>query len=170
MKSSNQLYLEIRDFRPEDIIAYGADKEQISFDEASTRWDEMLKFLVLCVTSAKVHAPSSLVDGMWHAFVLHTERYESFCLERLGRFIHHRPKPEPLAEFANSISEIFTAFPDAPVRRHLWLPTTGDPLSLAGDCEDGGTNCVGNCAEVGCSRVTAQRTKPHSAVVALSAT
>lgn len=169
MKTSNELYLEVRDFCPDDIIAYAADKEEITVEQAKARWDEMLKFLVLCVTSDKVHAPSALVDGMWHAFVLHTERYEEFCLVRLGRFIHHRPKPEPLAEFANSIEEIFTSFPDSPVRRHLWVPGTGDPLALIGDCEDGGSQCVGNCAEVGCSKVTALRTEPHDAVVALSA-
>jgi hypothetical protein len=147
------LYDQIRDYHPTDILQYLADKEGISPTEASERWDEMLKFLVLAVTSDLTHAPSDLVDTAWHAFLLHTERYEEFCLTHLGRFVHHQPKPEPLAEYANNIAEIFTSFPTSPIRRHLWL-SEGD--------------CVGECAEKGCRRVMAQRTEPLPSVVAMS--
>lgn len=155
------LYGQVRDYQPADILCYLADKEQIALEEAGERWDEMLKFLVLAVTSDLPHAPSDLVDTAWHAFVLHTERYEEFCLTRLGRFVHHRPKPEPLAEYANSMAEIFDSFPDSQIRRHLWL--------AVGDCEDGGSQCIGNCAEVGCHRESALRSAPLMSVVAMSA-
>ncbi|MBI2984631.1 MAG: hypothetical protein HYY50_03330 [Candidatus Kerfeldbacteria bacterium] len=172
MKTPNQLYLEVRDFHPDEIIQYLADHEDVPTADAQERWDEMLKFLVLCVTGRDAHAPSALVDTAWHAFVLHTERYEAFCLAHLGRFIHHRPMPNPVAQFQNSLEEVFTSFPDSPVRKHLWLPagaSSDRDLSLVGDCEDGGSQCIGECAEVGCHRVTSRRTEPLPALVAFSA-
>jgi len=161
MKTPQELYEEVRTFQPAEILQYLADKESISLTDATERWDEMLKFLVLCATSEKVHAPSEAVDAAWHAFVLHTEQYEAFCLTHLGRFVHHRPKVQPFEEFANSVEEIFTVFPNSPVRKHLWL--------AVGDCEDGGSQCVANCAEVGCHRVVAQRAFALPSLVAVSA-
>lgn len=37
--------------------------------------------------------PSVLVDEAWHAFVLCTEEYQSFCQRFFGRMMHHRPDP-----------------------------------------------------------------------------
>lgn len=128
----------------------------------------MLKFLVLCVTSDKVHAPSESIDPAWHSFVLHTEQYEAFCLDRLGRFIHHRPMPNPVEQYHNSLDEVFTSFPDSPVRRHLWLrkqDLVGG--TLMADCS-GGSDCVGQCSEVGCSRVRIERLLRWPAVVGIS--
>lgn len=161
MRSSAVLYEEVREFCPERILQYYADKEHLPLAEARERWDEMLKFLVLCVTSEKVHAPSEAVDGAWHAFLMHTQEYEAFCLEKLGRFIHHNPKPEPVEEFQNSLEEIFSTFPNATVRRHLWC---ADEIA---DCD--ASVCIGVCAERGCSRVTVLRTEKLPAVVAFSA-
>lgn len=183
MRSSAVVYEEVREFCPERILQYYADKEHLPLAEARERWDEMLKFLVLCVTSEKVHAPSAAVDGAWHAFLMHTQEYEAFCLEKLGRFIHHNPKPEPVEEFQNSLEEIFMQFPNAPARRHLWLkdyaqcdyrPDPGPPGVCtaqveiqAADCDH--NVCIGICAERGCSRVSVLRTEKLPSVVAFSA-
>jgi hypothetical protein len=32
------------------------------------------------------------VDSVWHAFILHTEAYRSFCSKYLGRFLDHYPR------------------------------------------------------------------------------
>lgn len=172
MKKASELYLKVRAYQAENIIDYLAEHESIALDEARERWDEMLKFLVLCVAGQGTHAPSSLVDTSWHAFVLHTERYEAFCLEYLGRFIHHRPISNPVAEFRNSLSEVFTSFPDSPVRKHMWLPakaTSDLDLTMVGDCEDGGTDCIAKCAEVGCHKNLARRRSPLLGITAYSA-
>jgi hypothetical protein len=34
------------------------------------------------------------IDAAWHAFILHTRDYESYCRERFGRVIHHEPTGE----------------------------------------------------------------------------
>ena len=38
-----------------------------------------------------VSMPSQVVDVAWHEFILFTKKYESFCQNALGRFLHHTP-------------------------------------------------------------------------------
>ncbi len=38
-----------------------------------------------------VAMPSKVVDAMWHEFILHTRGYKQWCLNGLGRFLHHTP-------------------------------------------------------------------------------
>lgn len=38
-----------------------------------------------------VMAPSDVIDPGWHTFMLHTEDYASWCEEKFGYFLHHRP-------------------------------------------------------------------------------
>jgi len=38
-----------------------------------------------------VSMPSQVVDVAWHDFILFTRKYESFCQQALGRFLHHTP-------------------------------------------------------------------------------
>ncbi len=37
--------------------------------------------------------PSTLVDDMWHEFLLHTRDYAAFCDAAIGQFLHHEPEP-----------------------------------------------------------------------------
>ncbi|MGH8557243.1 MAG: glycine-rich domain-containing protein [Methylococcales bacterium] len=36
-------------------------------------------------------APTKVIDDGWHNFILFTHDYKKFCLDFLGRFIHHEP-------------------------------------------------------------------------------
>jgi hypothetical protein len=38
-----------------------------------------------------VSMPSQVVDDAWHAFILFTRGYQSFCQRAFGRFLHHTP-------------------------------------------------------------------------------
>ncbi len=38
-----------------------------------------------------VAMPSQVVDVAWHQFILYTRRYDAFCKQGLGRFLHHTP-------------------------------------------------------------------------------
>ena len=35
--------------------------------------------------------PSTDIDEVWHAHILHTEDYMRFCHESVGRYLHHHP-------------------------------------------------------------------------------
>jgi hypothetical protein len=38
-----------------------------------------------------VSMPSQVVDVAWHEFILFTRKYEHFCSNAIGRFLHHTP-------------------------------------------------------------------------------
>ena len=38
-----------------------------------------------------VSMPSQAVDVAWHEFILFTRKYQKFCDQALGRFLHHTP-------------------------------------------------------------------------------
>jgi hypothetical protein len=62
--------------------------------------DQTIAFLVACARNTSTPlAPSALVDIGWHAFLLHTREYASFCQHAAGRFLHHVPlEPNDPAE------------------------------------------------------------------------
>ena len=41
---------------------------------------------------AKLAMASTVVDDLWHEFVLHTRDYAQFCDQAFGRFLHHEPE------------------------------------------------------------------------------
>ncbi len=38
-----------------------------------------------------VSMPSQVVDDLWHEFILYTLKYQNFCKDAFGRFLHHAP-------------------------------------------------------------------------------
>ena len=46
---------------------------------------------------------SPLIAGVWHAFILDTQRYEEFCTKLYGETIHHIPGGGKRNEIDNSI-------------------------------------------------------------------
>ena len=60
-----------------------------------------------------VAMPSKAVDTLWHAFILHTRAYETFCQQAFGRLLHHTPaealpgagqRPRRSPELVNGLS------------------------------------------------------------------
>ena len=51
------------------------------------------EYFHICNIAGKtmVSMPSQVVDVAWHEFILFTRKYESFCQQALGRFLHHTP-------------------------------------------------------------------------------
>jgi uncharacterized membrane protein YgcG len=68
----------------------GVDRET-----ARTWFNEMLLFLDMVADSRDFISPPEPVDVAWHAFILHTRDYETYCRERFGRVIHHEPTGAP---------------------------------------------------------------------------
>lgn len=51
------------------------------------------EYFHICNIAGKtmVSMPSQVVDVAWHEFILFTRKYESYCHQALGRFLHHTP-------------------------------------------------------------------------------
>lgn len=92
------------DLRP--IVLRYMNKRGVTRARAIEIADEMLIFLSLCVTEPNEQwTITGEVDEMWHTFILFTERYEKFCKEIAGSFIHHYPSEDNLSDEQND-SEI----------------------------------------------------------------
>ncbi|MGU3588341.1 glycine-rich domain-containing protein [Methylobacterium brachiatum] len=52
---------------------------------------EYLRFAYLAWASPTGSTPSKAVDEVWHAHLLFTRSYESFCLDTRGHHLHHEP-------------------------------------------------------------------------------
>ena len=79
----------------EAVIQRIQEDAGVDRDTARTWFNEMLIFLDLVADSKDFISPPGPVDVAWHAFILHTRDYESYCNERFGRVIHHEPTGEP---------------------------------------------------------------------------
>lgn len=59
--------------------------------------EEVVKFLTLVGKYNVRLSPSYNVDMAWHEFILFTKKYEEFCNLNFGRFIHHTPEDNKVA-------------------------------------------------------------------------
>lgn len=68
--------------------------DKYGWDEPSAReaFEDLKRYMWLCVSTGKPLVPSATIDELWHNFILFTMDYEEFCLTVLGRFLHHRPR------------------------------------------------------------------------------
>lgn len=81
---------------------------------------EFKRFLLLIALDVKPIAMiSPKLDDVWHQLVLFTRRYEAFCLDTVGFFVHHTPEtgddPIPVQAATNlllSYERLFGPMPD----------------------------------------------------------
>lgn len=74
-------------------IRYRLESEDIiPNDQIDKAIDEFRKFLTVIVHSeGGIGMISPTVDEVWHAFILHTYDYTTFCRETFGFYLHHEP-------------------------------------------------------------------------------
>ncbi|CAD0009877.1 glycine-rich domain-containing protein [Flavobacterium chungangense] len=99
------------DLRP--IVQRYMNKRGVTRARAIEIVDEMLIYLSLCATEPNEQwTITGEVDEMWHTFILFTERYEKFCKEIAGSFIHHYPSEDNLSEEQNDSEITITINPE----------------------------------------------------------
>ena len=121
----------------------------VDHDTAVLWWNEMLLFLDMVAVSKEFVSPPEPVDLAWHAFILHTQDYESYCRGRYGRIIHHQPTGEPDPKAYGRAYERRSAY-STPVDNTIWpVPVVasggGDdrPSSPGGDFAAGAATIGG---------------------------
>lgn len=70
-------------------------------------FDDLLKLLAFTHSAQKNGTWSGpflftkqleIMDEMWHAFILHTELYQNYCMNSFGEVLHHDPADSENAE------------------------------------------------------------------------
>lgn len=92
-----QILKKAQSFELSPIIQRFMNKRGVTRARAIEIADEMLVYLSLCATEPNEQwTITGEVDEMWHTFILFTDRYEKFCNEIAGSFIHHYPSEDNL--------------------------------------------------------------------------
>jgi hypothetical protein len=81
----------------------------LTADSIAKILDGFKTYVLICrdYTDAIVAVPSTLVDCVWHSFLLSTQEYEYFCRRSLGRFLHHHPKGNKNADDPYAIARAY---------------------------------------------------------------
>jgi hypothetical protein len=79
-------------YRFDPLIHRMVDKYGWEESVAREAFEDLKRYMWLCVTSGKPLVPSKVIDEIWHNFILFTMDYAEFCETILGRFLHHRPR------------------------------------------------------------------------------
>lgn len=63
-------------------------------DDVKLALQQLRLYFLICWNGDKdeVAMPSRLVDTAWHCFILQTRRYQIFCKQAFGGFLHHVPE------------------------------------------------------------------------------
>lgn len=85
----------IRSFAfPQGILRKVHDKHpQLSQKELELASLGLRHFFLAYLKSSyqPVAMPSQVADDLWHEFILYTLKYQNFCKQAFGRFLHHQP-------------------------------------------------------------------------------
>ncbi len=64
---------------------------QMTREEFERYLPEYQKYMALCKHYPGTGMLSTRVDAIWHGHMLVTDRYQEFCDQFIGRFVHHLP-------------------------------------------------------------------------------
>jgi len=94
---------EVMQYENPDVIERFRGSWDLTLEESEEIFNEMKKWLWICADNAKMRivdpqtpnlaitSSLTLVDEMWHAFILFTKPYTAFCNKFFGFYIHHGP-------------------------------------------------------------------------------
>lgn len=94
---------EVLAYSNEDVIYKFLEYWDVSFEEASDYFQEMKKWLWLSADSIAHESEGeqrrelgitfsmTLLDEMWHTFILFTMEYRQFCKQYFGFYLNHAP-------------------------------------------------------------------------------
>jgi len=94
MTSGKTLYAAMKqgfDYRP--ILDTAVRESGMTHEEAASCFDGLLQWLSVIPFARKAQPVQMIgsIDRVWHAFVLHTKLYRTFCDRWFGRYIDHDP-------------------------------------------------------------------------------
>lgn len=78
------------------VVRSFVDTFDITIEDAEKIFHEMLRFFWLSESSddkdlRTIDSPLTVIDEMWHIFILHTVDYHQFCATYFGHYLHHCP-------------------------------------------------------------------------------
>lgn len=103
---------DVLSYTNEAVINRFCFDEHVSYDDAKDIFFDLLGWLWLSVKRYQEHhstpmiAPLTMLDKMWHVFILHTRAYTDFCICYFQHYLHHDVEPEGVEETLLSTEEL----------------------------------------------------------------
>jgi hypothetical protein len=95
MRSTARPYDAVMAFTHDGVVQRYAIDHGVPVDVARRRFDAFKQFMLVCAAKPGPKVTSTVIDGVWHSFLLFTKDYRAFCEQYLGRFINHEPFETP---------------------------------------------------------------------------
>lgn len=81
----------VLNYKNERVVDRFLKLYDIDREEAESIFSETLKFLWACSKCRHELGPVTMIDEMWHNFILFTGDYARFCHVHFDKYIHHNP-------------------------------------------------------------------------------
>ncbi len=94
-------------------------------------------YAIAMLDPANAHAVSSQVDPFWHAHILHTSQYFSFCEAVVGEYMHHVPLDHEQPQQVENVRALYSYTLDVLSRLFKY----NSPLFWANDDSDSTLIC-----------------------------
>ncbi len=108
-------------YRNERVVARFLSTFAVPQEAATMLFDDTVALLWLIATARstpgapwpiQIYTPMTMMDEMWHLFILFTKDYHAFCDTYLDGYIHHTPlddgfDPQPSAAMATQLSFMY---------------------------------------------------------------
>ncbi len=86
-------------YKNEDVIFRFLKIYNITEKESLLLFEETKKWLWLCYKATEpgtkipvlIDDSMLIIDEMWHNFILFTNDYKNYCIDKFGFYIHHQP-------------------------------------------------------------------------------
>ncbi|GAA0891142.1 hypothetical protein GCM10009122_08210 [Fulvivirga kasyanovii] len=82
----------------EIVITAFTERYNVTLEEAQEIFNETKKWLWLAANDPGnnqeylfIDTPLTIIDEMWHNFLLHTKLYYDYCMKKFNKLIHHIP-------------------------------------------------------------------------------
>lgn len=99
--SFNETMARVMAFDLDDVKSSYAKRYGLTAKQVNLHERELKRFLALCAANPEAcYGMFSDVDNLWHEFICHTPKYQVFCAEIVGRFLHHIPTSSDVAQAA----------------------------------------------------------------------
>lgn len=146
VQTESMVSTELSEWNLNRVLTYLVEREEVSPDLVAILEREYKRFIAIRLAHPDVSiVPSLLIDEIWHAHILFTREYLTFCNAiNNGKYIHHSPflkDDDPVGD--PSIKNTLMLY------REMFghPPATVWPLAVAGDCE---TASCGDCTSQDC--------------------
>lgn len=94
---NNPLFTAVMNYRHSELMLRFGDRFDLPTKECERIFDETKRWLYLVGKHSESNFNPAIwdcmtvIDEMWHEFMLYSEDYSDFCLKYFGRYIHHLP-------------------------------------------------------------------------------